>query len=770
MKKRSMRKIILFMVAIKITIIFFVIMRYAMNSHVNQVFSSGNMQVSQCGEYDASQKVIRNKIQKLDKDNNSYTILNVFAEGIRRGVYDIKVTYKADVNGNTITADSSSGCVQADTIFLDNTSLKKNDYTTKSFRIWTTDYVGELRFDVNQIVDGNIAIKEIQIKQNSASIRVDILNWIVLFSVFDLGLIYFIYYRYIACRDAKIVLFTIVLTVFVSSIPLFMDRIIVGDDILFHVPRIEGIIEGLKSGQFPVKLQPNWWDGLGYNVSYFYGDTFLYIPAILYLYGYNFQTSYKIFILIVNVATCLIMYYSAKKIFENSRIALVSMILYALAPYRLLDIYHRFAVGEYLAMTFLPGLFYGFWCVLDNDSSNSARKSGSFIIALSLSAIIQSHVLSCVMIMVCLLPLLLVMIKKVKIKSIFLSLVKALCLTIVFNIWYIVPFILTMITQHGFIYSTNQSEGFKKTFQMYGAELYDLTAVFPHGQMDGISVAVGIGFIIVLILYIYQKADKQGDKFKYFGNVLFVMGILTMIASLNIIPYDYFIKRIPALASILGSLQFPWRFLSIASVSISFLACVVLYNWNNGINRFKYKSCIIIIVTLTVVSSMSYLSSMINSEKTESIYDAGSVRTIDGEYAIGRDYVDADIDPAMVSHQISTSSSQLMISNVVKRYENVYFNVKSASDRVENVNVPLIYYDGYVSYGNKGTELSTHKDDNGAVAVEIPEGYSGCIHVMYKEKSGYRVLEFISLVTLIISVYHEVVRKKESLSNQSGRQ
>ena len=77
----------------------------------------------------------------------------------------------------------------------------------------------------------------------------------------------------------------LMLLIAIPLLPPSLYRIGGGHDISFHLMRIEGLAEGLKMGQFPVKIQPAWYEGFGYGCSVFYGDLFLYIPACLRLLG-----------------------------------------------------------------------------------------------------------------------------------------------------------------------------------------------------------------------------------------------------------------------------------------------------------------------------------------------------------------------------------------------------------------------------------------------------------------------------------------------------
>ena len=118
-----------------------------------------------------------------------------------------------------------------------------------------------------------------------------------------------------------------------------------GHDLLFHLYRIEGIKNALLDGQFSVRVPYSWLNGYGYAVSIFYGDSFLYFPAVLRIIGFTVQGAYKAYVLVINIATILVSYYCFDKIIKDRKIAFAGCTVYSLAPYRLLCTYLRFSVG-----------------------------------------------------------------------------------------------------------------------------------------------------------------------------------------------------------------------------------------------------------------------------------------------------------------------------------------------------------------------------------------------------------------------------------------
>ena len=147
----------------------------------------------------------------------------------------------------------------------------------------------------------------------------------------------------------------------ISSLPLIFAGIdgTVYQDLLFHLSRIEGIKEGVLSGQFPVMMESVWMEGKGYPVSIFYGDILLYIPALLRIVGVPVVITYKIFVLLINLLTAFSACFCFKRIFKYDISAYLGMFLYVLASYRLMDIFVRAAVGEYAAFIFFPVIALG---------------------------------------------------------------------------------------------------------------------------------------------------------------------------------------------------------------------------------------------------------------------------------------------------------------------------------------------------------------------------------------------------------------------------
>lgn len=119
-----------------------------------------------------------------------------------------------------------------------------------------------------------------------------------------------------------------------------------------------------------------------------YPELFLYIPAVLCIGGVSVSTAYKFLLLCINLATAGIGYYSFRRVFDSDKLGLVCALFYLVNPYRLVNMYHRAAVGEALAQVFLPLLFWGVYELVCRDYKKW------WICTAAATGIIQSHILS----------------------------------------------------------------------------------------------------------------------------------------------------------------------------------------------------------------------------------------------------------------------------------------------------------------------------------------------------------------------------------------
>ena len=143
-----------------------------------------------------------------------------------------------------------------------------------------------------------------------------------------------------------------------------------------------------------MRIQPFWLSGNGYAASVFYGDLFLYLPAMLRLLGVPVQAAYKAFVFAVTLGTAVLTWWCVRRMLRDNAAALAASGLYTLSAYRMVDVYTRGAVGEYTALLFLPLVAYGLWRIFSQEDGAKPARLVWLPAAIGYTGLIQSHLLT----------------------------------------------------------------------------------------------------------------------------------------------------------------------------------------------------------------------------------------------------------------------------------------------------------------------------------------------------------------------------------------
>ena len=206
--------------------------------------------------------------------------------------------------------------------------------------------------------DGGIfTLGPVHIEQDMLYAGACVAGWLLLFVLLDAFLLLTVPGSPVRLADAELCacLWVLCAVAVLTCAPAMTNSgALQGADWSFHLSRIEGIAQGLREGQFPVRVYSIAKDGYGYAPSLFYGELLLYFPAVLRLLGMSVQGAYHTYLLALQLLTAGIAFFSLRQIFRHNKTALVGSVLYMLSTYHLYKIYWLSAVGEYTAMAFLP--------------------------------------------------------------------------------------------------------------------------------------------------------------------------------------------------------------------------------------------------------------------------------------------------------------------------------------------------------------------------------------------------------------------------------
>lgn len=558
------------------------------------------------------------------------------------------------------------------------------------------------------------------------------------------------------------VFFVLFATVMFTSIPLLFGYLINGHDLQYHLLRIEGIKDGLLAGDFPIKIQSNWLCGNGYATAVFYGDLLLYIPAVLRLCGFSVVHSYNIYVFLCNAATCTIAYFCFKGMSGRRKTAVVGAVLYTTSIYRLLDIYVRSSVGEYSAMTFLPMIAYGLWKIYNDECGAENFRRSWIIPVLGFTGVINTHILTCEMTAIFTILLCLIFIKKTFQKERFIVLVKIVVYTTVLNLAFFVPFFHYM-SLGKFVITSNAP----KYIQQYGAYIGQLFAPtmtysgLTEGYQEGIAselpITTGLGLVMgaVALLYSFAMGYVKDRKEKAAGIVFIVFSALSIWFSTYLFPWDFIQNIDKMLMKVVSTMQFPWRFLSIASITLAL--CAVWALKHIDIKSRLYKYIAVGMVAAAFIQSGYLIGNVINTYKPFFVYGESKLDTTS---VVGAEYL-----PAGVRVETYTSQYALVDENVdyTQNYRNNNYidcTLKNDSDSYGTVAFSIVYYDGYSAVDKATGDKLQVFGNEGRLCVYVPSHYSGDVIVSFTGFASWRIATVISIIAAVVFIVVIADRKK----------
>ena len=113
-------------------------------------------------------------------------------------------------------------------------------------------------------------------------------------------------------------------------VPLTTGMVSQGEDLWYHLLRIESIKTSILDGQFPVRISSLFMNGYGYATSLCYPEFFLYIPAFFRILGLGIADSLNLFLALTVVGCYASAYFCAKGITKDKRTALLAAVIFSM--------------------------------------------------------------------------------------------------------------------------------------------------------------------------------------------------------------------------------------------------------------------------------------------------------------------------------------------------------------------------------------------------------------------------------------------------------
>ena len=651
-----------------------------------------------------------------------------------KGCYTVGIDYDAD-NDCTMNVHSNE---YSDYVVSGDVILKSQS-TNKQFNIRLKDMVDDLELRVKYNGYGDLRVNRITITANTVGIRTN-----AFLAVAAVLLFTGCYLLREKIAQNKMTLAVLAMITFLSCVPEMTLGMCTGHDGTFHLLRIEGLAQGLRLGEFPVRMQTNWMEGYGYPVSIYYGDILLYIPALLRIVGFSVTQSYKTYLFLINLGTTLTAYFCFRKITKDSRAALWGTAAYVFAIYRLTNVYVRLAVGEYTAIMFLPLVLLAVYGIYTDDVTDFKKyMRNGVLLAAAMTGLVQTHLISVATVSLMIAFVCIVKIKKTLRKNTLVVYILSVAMTVALNLFFLVPFMDYWQNVPVDVFHESE-EIIAETIQSAGAYISQYFMLYQRafgapGRNIGDRMAITPGLVLMATLFagIWFCIKKKDKPVKF----MTLMSVLLLWMSSNLFPWNFIINHVPFMGWI-SKIQFPWRFLPIAQLFLSLLLCMLMIKIKEE-ERVHVERMLLV---LLIVTTAQMFSGVIQERSYVEKYDAAGLDSFTLVYG---EYVREGTEIKWFDGEVHTKNVEI-IEGYTREGKYAIMECETAGGGGDAwVEFPILNYKNYAAYGENGIPFKIMDGDNNVIRVMLPDHYSGIVAVIYEIPPYYRVADLCSLTALV---------------------
>lgn len=532
-----------------------------------------------------------------------------------------------------------------------------------------------------------------------------------------------------------------------------------------HMLRLIGTKDTIEIKQFPPLINQNYCNGLGYSMNLFYPPFVTYMPLLIKLFVPTYALALKIFGAFCIIFSGITMYKFSYQISKNRMISLFSALFYLIAPYKLANVYKRFAIGEFTAMVFIPLVFLGTYNLFKEDGKKH------YFIAIGAIGLMLSHTVTTLYTALFCIFFALFNFNKLKNKEI----IKKCLINIIFILAVSILFWMPLLeATSNAEYAIMDDKIMRTNGDFAYQNIISYSQLFKDiGEENGTTFLLGIPtiFAILLTIFTFNKVD---NKYKEFYLICIIFSIISLFMMSKFFPWSI-------MPGIVCKLQYPWRMLGYMVFFISFVCGTNLYI---AIKEFLKKDVLRVIFILTFIlisifSSLHIMSQFFAEDKTkDKIYEQSILenRKI-SHMRINRDYMPSKAIVLQRTYVISRKDKTYVLNgkaNIIdENKENLIDVIKLQNiEKDTTLEFPYFYYVGYkitLETEEKIKEITPIESENGYLACEIEENIDNAtIKVKYVGTIIAKTSYIISLISLIVFIIYIIYEKKKEVNNDKN--
>lgn len=543
----------------------------------------------------------------------------------------------------------------------------------------------------------------------------------------------------IRMTQEQLVDYSIILGVaLLATTPMMQTYLYNGDDLCYHLARLEGIKDGILDGQIPVNILPEGLQGNGYlNAMYPY--LFLYIGAFLRICRVSIGLSYKVLVFLSSVGAAVCAYVAVKSMCKSRRSIILAVVLYTLMPYRFTNIFSRGDLGETLALVFWPLIIAGLYHVVMGE-----RKRWYFLV-IGLSGVLQSHILSAAFAaVICVITAIVYCVRIVRERR-FIEIGKAAGMFALLNLWYLVPFVYyysdkrmntEVLRWSGYFEQSINPSNLTQSISLYNKQYFSL----------GLALlgCVGIGIIWLL-------CERRSDKTSEDGYLLYllVLGCLMTYMTTGYFPSRVLLSN-NLFKNIVTMIQFPWRFLGPACACFLIVGAVSLPKSNILKPYRNLIFAMLVSLNLLIIISVPTDNGHMPYDNAEAVASKGHESKLAANIGLFYPHewrLEGASDDQLTTSVVTSDNSVTVFDYQKKGTKAV--TVYTAEETDSYIELPILNYFGYRAYDENGERLRIEQGAASRMKFALRgDGEEHTIYVRYGAQPLFVIANLVSALAI----------------------
>lgn len=657
--------------------------------------------------------------------NTPYYVLN-------RGAYKVDLQYSVEEKGSVLELWEQGDKIAAWPLESLENQLSAEFTLSKDAK--------GLQFRINYSGDGSLVIRKLSFSPETLFYTDTYFMILVVLVVFLIGWYCFMEGR-VHFTQEKLVDFAVILgAALLATTPLMQTYLYNGDDLCYHLARLEGLKDGILDGQIPVNILPEGLQNNGYmNAMYPY--LFLYPGALLRICRVSLGLSYKTLIFLANLGTAVCAFTAVRSMVRKRVCVLMAVILYTFMPYRFTNILHRGDLGETYALIFWPLVIAGLYHVVMGE-----RKKWHYLV-IGFSGALQSHILSAAFVAVfCVFTALFYCVRIVREKR-YVEIGKAVGLSLLINAWYLAPFMYyyfmedmntDILRWSGYFEQSINPSNLLQSLSLYNKQYFSL----------GLAL---VGCVSIGVLYLLCERREQGKDGDGFLLYLLMAGVILTFLCTGYFPSRALMEN-AFFANIGTMLQFPWRFLGPACTCFLFVGAVCLERSKLLASRRSVVAALLVGLNLLIIVTVPTDNIHMPYKNAQALASKGHETKLGTSVGLFYPHewrlMDA-VDNKLTTSVLVSDIGAVSVLDFQKKGTKAAVSYK-ADDPTAYIELPMQSYLGYRAKDENGETVEIMRGEGGRIRLFLKaDGAAHQVYVRYGPIPGFVIANIVSALTIL---------------------